>query len=212
MPSIADLRRDYTLAGLSEADAGGDPLALFRNWFDAAVAAGLPEPNAFTLATATPDGKPSARVVLLKQLDDRGFTFFTNYQSRKGSEIAANPHVALCFLWDELERQVRIEGKAEKVSEEESDDYFHVRPLGSRLGAWASPQSQVIPNREHLETLMADAVARYPQGDPTRPPHWGGYRVVPTVVEFWQGRSSRLHDRVRFIRTADGWAKARLAP
>ena len=211
MPPLADLRRNYALAGLSEADAGDDPFALFRDWFDAAVAAGLPEPNAFTLATATPDGRPSARVVLLKHLDDRGFTFFTNYQSRKAHELAANPHAAMVFLWDELERQVRIEGTVEKVTAEESEAYFRVRPLGSRLGAWASPQSEVIPGREHLERLMTDAAETHGD-DPPRPPHWGGYRVLPQVVEFWQGRPSRLHDRVRFHRTAGGWVRERLAP
>jgi pyridoxamine 5'-phosphate oxidase len=212
MPSLADLRRDYTLAGLSEADAGDDPFALFHAWFAAAVSAGLPDPNAFTLATATPDGKPSARVVLLKHLDDRGFTFFTNYQSRKAGELAANPHAAMVFLWDGLERQVRVEGAAEVVTAEESDAYFRVRPVGSRLGAWASPQSRVIPSREHLERLMAEAGEAFAGGDPPRPPHWGGYRVVPAVVEFWQGRPSRLHDRVRFRRSAGGWVKERLAP
>lgn len=212
MPSLADLRRDYTLAGLSEADAGDDPFALFHAWFDAAVSAGLPDPNAFTLATATPDGRPSARVVLLKHLDDRGFTFFTNYQSRKAGELAANPHAAMVFLWDGLERQVRVEGTAEVVTAEESDAYFRVRPVGSRLGAWASPQSRVIPSREHLERLMAEAGEAFAGGDPPRPPHWGGYRVVPAVVEFWQGRPSRLHDRVRFRRAAGGWERERLAP
>ena len=212
MPSLADLRRDYTLAGLSEADAGDDPFALFHAWFAAAVSAGLPDPNAFTLATATPDGRPSARVVLLKHLDDRGFTFFTNYQSRKAGELAANPHAAMVFLWDGLERQVRVEGTAEVVTAEESDAYFRVRPVGSRLGAWASPQSRVIPSREHLERLMAEAGEAFAGGDPPRPPHWGGYRVVPAVVEFWQGRPSRLHDRVRFRRAAGGWERERLAP
>ena len=212
MPALADLRRDYTRAGLSEADAGDDPFALFARWFDAAVSAGLPDPNAFTLATATPDGRPSARVVLLKGFDARGFAFFTNLHSRKGSEIAANPRVALCFLWDELERQVRVEGAAEEVAGEEADAYFRSRPVGSRLGAWASPQSEVIPDREHLEGRLTDALARFADGDPPRPPHWGGYRVVPAVVEFWQGRPSRLHDRLRFRRDGAAWVRERLAP
>lgn len=212
MSTLADLRRDYTLAGLTEADAGDDPFALFRRWFDQALAAKLPEPNAFTLATCTPDGKPSARVVLLKKLDDRGFTFFTNYDSRKGREMAANPHVALVFLWDELERQVRVDGRVERVTAAESDDYYRVRPLGSRLGAWASPQSEVIPDREFLERKHAELLAKYEGHEPPRPPHWGGYRVLPDVIEFWQGRPSRLHDRLRFTRTADGWKRDRLAP
>lgn len=210
--TLADLRRDYTLAGLTEADAGFDPFALFRRWFDQAVVAELPEPNAFTLATCTPDGRPSARTVLLKHLDDRGFTFFTNYTSRKGREIAAHPFAAVVFLWDELERQVRVEGRVEKVTAEESDDYYRVRPLGSRLGAWASPQSEVIPDREFLERQYAELTAKYSDGDPPRPPHWGGYRIVPELFEFWQGRSSRLHDRIRFTRTPTGWKRERLAP
>lgn len=212
MPSLADLRREYEAAGLSEADAGHDPFALFRRWFDQAVAAELTEPNAMILATSTPDGKPSARAVLLKGLDERGFTFFTNYDSRKGHEIAANPHVALVFLWHQLERQVRIEGTAEKVSEAESDEYFVNRPLGSRLGAWASAQSSVIPDRAYLEARHAELMARYPDGNIPRPPNWGGYRVVPTVFEFWQGRRNRLHDRIRFTRTPTGWHRDRLSP
>jgi pyridoxamine 5'-phosphate oxidase len=199
--------------GLTEADAGDDPFALFRRWFAAAVAADLPEPNAMTLATATPDGTPSARVVLLKALDDRGFTFFTNYDSRKGREMAANPRVALVFLWHPLERQVRVEGTVETVTPEESDAYFAVRPLGSRLGAWASAQSAIIPDRAFLERQHAELMAKYSDGNVPRPPHWGGYRVLPTVIEFWQGRPSRLHDRIRFTRQSDGtWKKERLAP
>ena len=213
MTSIADLRRDYGTGGLSEADAGDDPFALFRRWFDQALAAGLPEPNAFTLATSTPDGIPSARTVLLKILDDRGFTFFTNYDSRKGREMAANPRVALVFLWHQLERQVRVEGTVELVTPAESDAYFVNRPLGSRLGAWASAQSAVIPDRAHLERQHAELMAKYPDGNVPRPPHWGGYRVLPAVIEFWQGRPSRLHDRIAFTRRPDGrWRRERLAP
>ncbi len=211
-PNIADLRKEYSLAGLSEADAGDDPFALFHRWFNQAVAAELTDPNAMILATCTPNGLPSARAVLLKALDDRGFTFFTNYDSRKGHEMAANPHVALVFLWHQLERQVRVEGIVEKVSPAESDEYYAKRPLGSRLGAWASPQSAVIPNREFLEKAHAELIAKYPDGNPPRPANWGGYRVIPEVMEFWQGRPSRLHDRIRFTRTPTGWKRERLAP
>ena len=212
MPNLADLRRDYSANGLTEADAGDDPFALFHLWLNAAVAAELSDPNAMILATSTPDGTPSARAVLLKALDDRGFTFFTNYDSRKGHEIAANPRVALVFLWHQLERQVRVEGVAEVVSEAESDEYYVKRPLGSRLGAWASPQSAVISDRAVLEQAHAELLAKYPDGNPPRPPNWGGYRVIPEVIEFWQGRLSRLHDRLRFTRTSSGWKRERLAP
>ena len=201
------------LHGLSEADLAPDPFAQFQAWFDTALAAGLPEPNAMTLATATPDGRPSARMVLIKGVDPRGFVFYTNYESRKGRELEANPWAALVFYWPELERQIRIEGRVERVAAEESDAYFASRPLGSRLGAWASPQSQVIPGRDVLEARLRDLEARFASGDVPRPPHWGGYRVVPEAVEFWQGRPSRLHDRLRYTRQADGrWAIERLAP
>ena len=213
MASLADLRQEYSAGGLSEEDAGQDPFALFRRWFDQAVAADLPDPNAFTLATCTPEGWPSARAVLLKGLDDRGFTFFTNYDSRKGRELAANPRAALVFLWQQLERQVRVEGTVETVTAAESDEYFAVRPLGSRLGAWASPQSAVIPDRAFLEQQHAELMARYPGGVVPRPPHWGGYRVIPRALEFWQGRPSRLHDRISFTRDESGvWLRDRLAP
>lgn len=211
-PSLADLRKDYTLAGLTEVDAGEEPILLFRKWFDQALAAGLPEPNAMTLATVRQDGQPSGRVVLLKHLDDHGFTFFTNYDSSKGAELQANPKAALVFLWHQFERQVRVEGVIERVSENESDEYFRVRPLGSRLGAWASPQSAVIPDRGFLEAQHAALMSKYPDGDVPRPPHWGGYRLVPTVIEFWQGRPSRLHDRIRFRLVDSAWVRERLAP
>lgn len=213
MPSIAAMRQEYSVGGLSETEAGGEPFALFHRWFDQAVAAGIHEPNAMVLATATPDGLPSARLVLLKLLDERGFTFFTNYDSRKGREMAANPSVALVFPWHALERQVRVEGTVEMVTPEESDSYFATRPLGSRLGAWASAQSREIPDRAFLEAQHAELMAKYPDGNVPRPANWGGYRVLPTMFEFWQGRPSRLHDRIQFSRQADGsWTRRRLAP
>ncbi len=209
--TISDMRRDYTAGGLTEVEAGDDPLALFKVWLSLAVELKLPEPNAMTLATVGADGKPSARIVLLKNLDD-GFTFFTNYSSRKGRELDANPHAAVVFLWDELERQVRVEGVATKVSDAESDAYFATRPQGSKLGAWASEQSGVIPDREHLEREQAALLAKYPDGNVPRPPLWGGYRVIPQVMEFWHGRRSRLHDRLRYTRFGEGWKRERLAP
>jgi pyridoxamine 5'-phosphate oxidase len=212
--SLAELRQEYSQGGLSEEQAGDDPLALFQRWFEEALAAGLPEPNAMVLATAAPDGKPSARMVLLKGFDERGLTFFTSYQSRKARELSANPQAALVFPWHALERQVRVEGIVELTSAEESDEYFRTRPLGSRLGAWASEQSAVIPDRTYLERLHAEWMARYPDGNVPRPPHWGGYRLVPFVFEFWQGRPNRLHDRIQFSRSRVGapWQRCRLAP
>lgn len=210
---LANLRENYTVGGLTEEQAGDCPLALFRKWLSEALAAGLPEPNAMTLATATRAGVPSARMVLLKALDDRGFTFFTNYDSRKGREMAENPNAALVFHWHPLERQIRIEGSVEVVSEAESDAYYATRPLGSRLGAWASRQSDVISGREFLEQQHAELMAKYPDGNVPRPGNWGGYRVLPRVIEFWQGRPNRLHDRICFVRQANGaWEKKRLSP
>lgn len=210
--TLAELRQNYSMGGLSESEAGGDPFALFRMWFEQAMAAGVAEPNAFVLATADESGSPSARLVLLKALDDRGFTFFTNYDSRKGREMDANPRAAMVFPWHALERQVRIEGAVEKVTAAESDDYFANRPLGSRLGAWASAQSTLIPDREFLERRHAELMARYPDGNVPRPEHWGGYRVLPACIEFWQGRPSRLHDRILFTLRDGRWVKNRLSP
>ncbi|MBW4690424.1 MAG: pyridoxamine 5'-phosphate oxidase [Lyngbya sp. HA4199-MV5] len=210
--SIADLRQNYTLQALNEADVDPDPIKQFQQWLEEAIAAQLPEPNAMTLATATREGIPSARIVLLKGLDDRGFVFYTNYDSRKGQELADNPHAALVFLWTVLERQVRVEGHVEKIAAVETDAYFQSRPLASRLGAWASEQSRVIPDREVLEQRFAELKATYADESVPRPTHWGGYRVIPKQIEFWQGRTSRLHDRLRYRLEQGPWLLERLAP
>jgi len=189
-----------------------DPLAEVRRWYDEAVAAGLPEPNAMALATASPDGMPSVRIVLLKGIDDRGIQFFTNYGSRKGRELEANPRAAVTLYWQPLQRAVRLEGEVERLTGEESDAYFASRDRGSRLGAWASQQGTPIPGRDALEAALAEAAARYGDEVP-RPPYWGGYRLVPSAVELWQGRPNRLHDRVHFLRGADGsWRSEPLSP
>jgi pyridoxamine 5'-phosphate oxidase len=209
----ANMRKEYIWGGLTEADMDADPVRQFEKWFQQAEAANLPEPNAMTLATATPDGQPSARIVLLKMFDASGFTFFTNYDSRKGRELTANPRAALSFFWAELQRQVRIEGTVERLAEAESDAYFRSRPLGSRLGAWASWQSEVIASREVLEERARELAQRYADGEVPRPPHWGGFRVYPLTIEFWQGRPDRLHDRLRYQRVQPaGWRLERLSP
>jgi len=214
---IADLRTDYMRETLDERDVAPDPFRQFEHWFDEAVKAQVPEPNAMTLATAGADGRPSARIVLLKGFDERGFVFFTNYLSRKGRDLATRPHAALLFFWPELERQVRIEGLVDRIDEAESTAYFASRPRPARLGAWASPQSEPIAGRVHLETRFAAIEAQYQRAgdDIPRPPHWGGYRLAPDELEFWQGRPSRLHDRIRYRRSDTHpalWAIDRLAP
>lgn len=211
MDSIAQLRKNYTFGQLSETEVPSNPLSLFQLWFDQAVKAECPEPNSMTLATADATGNPSARIVLLKGADEAGFTFFTNYESQKGKDLAIRPQAALLFHWHELERQVRIKGIVERVSPTESDEYFQSRPAASRIGAWASPQSTEIPNREFLEEAEKRFAADF--GDkPPRPDHWGGYRLHPTEIEFWQGRPSRLHDRIHYQLDGDHWRISRLAP
>lgn len=210
--SIADIRKDYQQASLSESEVHADPVEQFRVWFEQALQADDAEANAMSLATVNSDGRPSNRIVLIKDFDQRGFCWFTNYDSAKGQDLAANPHAALLFFWTALERQVRIEGTIEKLSDEENDHYFHSRPLGSRQSANASQQSQPIASRDLLEQQLSEVVSRY--GDqPPRPLHWGGYRLLPDRLEFWQGRSSRLHDRVVYSKDAAGnWQISRLQP
>jgi pyridoxamine 5'-phosphate oxidase len=211
MTTLADLRKSYERAELDETASDPDPLRQFQLWLDQAIAAQLPEPNAMTLATVGEDGRPSTRIVLIKGLDEGGIVWYTNYESRKGRELAAQPFAALQFHWVELERVVRIEGRVSKVSDAESDAYFASRPLDSRIGAWASPQSRVIASRAELMARAARYGARF-MLSPPRPPHWGGYRLVPDRWEFWQGRKSRLHDRLRYTQAGGDWVRERLAP
>ncbi|HEX7217842.1 MAG TPA: pyridoxamine 5'-phosphate oxidase [Burkholderiales bacterium] len=208
---IADLRQEYMRAGLTEAQADADPIRQFERWFGDALRAQLPLPNAMTLATVTPQGAPSARIVLLKGVENGAFLFYTNYLSRKGRELEASARACLLFLWSDLERQVRIDGTVTKVSAAESDTYYRSRPLGARLSAWASRQSDPVADRKVLESAMEEARRRHGE-HPPRPPHWGGYRVEPDAIEFWQGRSDRLHDRLRYRRSGVSWKIERLSP
>ncbi len=211
---IADLRKEYTMNGLTEHEMADQPLAQFRQWFEAALDAGIPEPNAMHLSTVGENNRPSSRIVLIKELEDNGIVFYTNYHGRKGRDLAINPFASLTFFWPELERQVRIEGKVEKVSDEESDAYFASRPRGSQIGAWVSHQSEYLPTREILDEKQDAYEAQFADGPVPRPPHWGGYRLVPDRVEFWQGRPSRLHDRVVYAldETDGNWSIGRLSP
>jgi pyridoxamine 5'-phosphate oxidase len=209
--NIADLRQEYMRAGLSEAQADADPIRQFERWFEDALRAKLALPNAMTLATVTPEGAPSARIVLLKGVESGGFLFYTNYLSRKGRELEGKARACLLFLWSDLERQVRIDGTVRKVSAADSDAYYATRPLGARHSAWASAQSAPLSSRQELESAMEAARARH-GNNPTRPPHWGGYRVEPDEIEFWQGRSDRLHDRLRYKRAGSSWKIERLSP
>lgn len=213
MSSIADIRRDYSLKTLIETEVVENPFLQFADWWQQAIESEIDEVNAMTLATASLEGVPAARIMLLKGYDEKGFVFFTNYESAKGLQLAENPRVALLFFWKELERQVRITGMAEKVSATESDEYFLSRPTGSQIGAWASPQSHVIENRSWLENRVKELEAKFSTEKLARPSHWGGYRVKPVIIEFWQGRSSRLHDRIQYtLQDNNSWKIERLAP
>lgn len=209
--NLADIRREYMYAGLAESDAASDPIEQFRCWMDDALSHELPIANAMTLATVTPEGTPDARIVLLKGMDRGGFVFYTNYASTKGRQLAANCAACLVFFWVELDRQVRISGRVEKVSREESAAYFVTRPLGSRLSAWASAQSSPVESRAALEDRLSSMTIRHGE-DPPCPPEWGGYRLTPDAIEFWQGRPNRLHDRLRYQRSGETWTRGRLAP
>lgn len=210
--SVADLRKEYRLASLGEHDVDADPIVQFQHWFHEAQEAKVAEPNAMTLATCTPDAYPSARMVLLKGVDARGFVFFTDYRSRKGQEITDNPHAALCFWWHELERQVRIVGAVQRITRDESVAYFTSRPYGARVGAWVSHQSSVLADRASLDARVEEMLATFRSGEVPLPDHWGGFRVLPDELEFWQGRESRLHDRIAYVRESGRWVRRRLSP
>jgi pyridoxamine 5'-phosphate oxidase len=209
---IAQMRHEYVSQPFNESEVAGDPITQFKSWFDEAIQSAQPEVEAMTLSTATPDGRVAARIVLLKGCDNRGFVFFTNYQSRKSREMMSNPRVALTFFWHSLHRQVRIEGVVEKVTSEESEEYFHTRPRGSQIGAWASPQSEEITGREFLEQKVDEIEKRFKDQAVDCPPFWGGFRVKPESIEFWQGRESRLHDRILYTLRGNQWRISRLAP
>lgn len=212
MNSLSKMRQEYTKGSLNEKEMPPVPLTVFNEWMNFAIESNISEPNAMTVVTATKDGKPSARILLLKEVNENGFVFFTNYLSRKGREIELNPNVAIVFDWHIIERQVRIEGIAEKLTPKESDDYFNIRPESAQIGAWASPQSKIVRDREELENLEQDVLEQFEDKQVYRPDHWGGYLIRPTTIEFWQGRPNRMHDRIVYYKTEEGWTMHRLAP